>query len=111
MCSSPELSNKKLYSTFVRTYAQTSKLPDYLLLLLDRFKWTNVGILFEKAWLPTKDNIRKRLKLNGIKIRGEYELPDSDLLDRYPKVYTPQIRQTMEKIKDQARSKVSPVNV
>ena len=105
MCNSPELSNKKLYSTFVRTYAQASKLPKYLLMLLNKYKWRSVGILFDKAWLDTKDSIVKRLKLGKINIRVEEELPDSVLLDMNPKEYKNKVKQKMELIKDQARSK------
>lgn len=102
MCSSPELSNKKLYSTFVRTYAQTSKLPDFLLLLLEHFKWSNVGILYEEDWLALKDNIKKRLNMKRVNVRVEEDLPDDDVK---PGVYKSQILEKMKRIKDKARSK------
>ena len=107
MCSSPELSNKKLYSTFIRTYAQTTKLPDYLVLLLDRFKWKNVGILYmvDDSWLDTKDNIKKKLEVNGIKVRAEEQLPDASEWDRDPEGYKPQMKQKLKIMKDEARSK------
>ena len=102
----PELSNKKLYSTFVRTYAQTTKLPDYLLLLLAHFKWKNVGLLFEKTWLHTKDNIKKRLKLEGIRIRAEEQLADMDIVDAQSRAeYEPEMVRTMKLIKEKVRSK------
>ena len=105
MCSSPELSNKKLYSTFVRTYAQTSKLPDFLLLLLDHFKWSNVGILYENSWLALKDNIKKRLKMKEVNIRVEEDLPDFNQHDADPGAYNSQILEKMKRVKDKARSK------
>lgn len=106
MCSSPELSNKELYSTFVRTYAQTTKLADSLLLLLEKFSWTKVGILFEgiSNWIDIKDNMKKHLRLKRIEIRAEKELPRSDDFDERPDVYKPVIKQIMKDIKDQARS-------
>ena len=106
MCSSPELSNKELYPTFVRTYAQTTKLSDSVLLLLEKFGWTKVGILFEGTsnWIDIKDNIKKHLRLNEIELRAERELPKSDDFDRSPNVYKPVIKQILKDIKDQARS-------
>lgn len=103
----PELSNKKLYSTFVRTYAQTTKLPDYLLLLLAHFKWENVGLLFEETWLHIKDNIKKRLKLEGIRIRAEEQLPDMKIVDEAQsrEEYEPEMVRTMKLIKEKVRSK------
>ena len=107
MCSSPELSNKELYPTFVRTYAQTTKLSDSVLLLLEKFSWTKVGILFERTsdWINIKDNIKKHLRLKGIEIRAEKELPKSDDFDANPSMYKPVIKQILKNIKDQARSK------
>ena len=106
MCSSPELSNKKLYPTFVRTYAQTTKLSDSVLLLLEKFSWTKVGILFEGTsnWIDTKDNMKKHLRLKGIEIRAEKKLPKSDDFDKNPDKYMPVIKQILKDIKDQARS-------
>lgn len=105
MCSSPELSNKELYPTFVRTYAQTTKLSDSVLLLLEKFSWTKVGILFERTsdWINIKDNMKKHLRLKGIEIRAEKELPKSDDFDANPSMYKPVIKQILKNIKDQAR--------
>ena len=107
MCSSPELSNKELYSTFIRTYTQTTKLADSLFLLLEKFSWTKVGILFERTstWMDIKDNLKKYLGLKGIEIRIEKELPDSKKFDTDPDIYKPIVKQIMKEIKDQARSK------
>ena len=106
MCSSPELSNKELYPTFVRTYAQTTKLSDSVLLLLEKFSWTKVGILFEGTsnWIDIKDNMKKHLRLKGIEIRAEKKLPKSDDFDKNPNMYVPVIKQILKDIKDQARS-------
>jgi len=108
MCSSPELSNKELYPTFVRTYAQTTKLSDSVLLLLEKFSWTKVGILFEETsnWIDIKDNMKKHLRQKGIELRAEIELPKSDDFDMRPNIYRPVIKQILKDIKDQARSKL-----
>ena len=107
MCSSPELSNKGLYKTFVRTYAQTTKLSDSVLLLLERFSWTKVGILFEGTsnWIDIKDNMKKHLRLKGIELRVEKELPKSDDFDKNSSIHMPAIKKILKDIKDQARSK------
>lgn len=106
MCASTELSNKKLYSTFMRTYAQASKIPEYLAMLLQYYKWKNVGIMFtkKKKWLTRKEDIVKKLKLAKIKIRIEVELDDSYLFDVNETEYMKQVKQKLKLIKDQARS-------
>lgn len=108
MCSSPELSNKELYPTFVRTYAQTTKLSDSVLLLLEKFSWTKVGILFEGTsnWIDIKDNMKKHLRKKGIELRVEIELPKSGDFDMRPNIYKPVIKQILKDIKDQARSEL-----
>ena len=106
MCVSTELSNKKLYSTFMRTYAQASKIPEYLTMLLQYYKWKNVGLMFtkKKEWLTRKEDIVKKLKLAEIKIRIEVELDDSDLFEFNETEYMKQAKQKLKLIKDQARS-------
>ena len=65
-----------------------------------------MGILFEKTWLDRKDNIKKSLKLNGIRIRAEEQLPDADEIDSQDReVYEPKMVQTMKSIKEKVRSK------
>ena len=106
MCRSPELSNKELYPTFVRTFAQTTKLAESVLLLLERFSWTKVGILFEGTsnWKDIKDNMKKHLRLKGIEVRAEKEIPNSEDYDSNENKYKPVIKQILRDIKDQARS-------
>lgn len=106
MCVSTELSNKKLYSTFMRTYAQASKIPEYLTMLLQYYKWKNVGLMFtkKKEWLTRKEDIVKKLKLAKIKIRIEVELDDSDLFEFNETEYMKQAKRKLKLIKDQARS-------
>ena len=104
MCVSAELSNKKLYPTFMRTYAQASKVPEYLTMLLQKYEWKNVGIMFTKEWLITKDDIVKKLKLANIEIRIEVELPDWVLSNLKQTDYMQQVKQKLKLIKDKARS-------
>ena len=104
LCSSPELLNKELYSTFVRTYTQTTKLAESVWLLLKEFNWYKVGIAFEQLppWSNRKEDIVKFLKMRGVEIRIEREIPDeAQERENQPA----KIRQLMEEMKPQARSK------
>lgn len=102
LCSSPELLNKELYSTFVRTYTQTTKLAESVWLLLKEFNWYKVGIAFERLppWSNRKDDIVKFLKMRGVEIRIEREIPD-EVQERENQ--PAKIRQLMEEMKPQAR--------
>lgn len=102
LCSSPELLNKELYSTFVRTYTQTTKLAESVWLLLKEFNWYKVGIAFEQLppWSNRKDVIVKFLKMRGVEIRIEREIPD-EVQERENQ--PAKIRQLMEEMKPQAR--------
>ena len=104
LCSSPELLNKELYSTFVRTYTQTTKLAESVWLLLKEFNWYKVGIAFEQLppWSNRKEDIVKFLKMRGVEIRIEREIPD-EVQERENQ--PAKIRQLMEEMKPQARSK------
>ena len=105
LCRSPELSNKKLYSTFIRTYAQSTKIPEFLFKLLDYFKWTTVGILFEKAWINTFNDLKKKLK--EIVVRIEEQLPDSQNIVQHTEKYNQEVAEIMKRIKNDARSKLT----
>ena len=75
-------------------------------MLLQYYKWKNVGIMFtkKKKWLTRKEDIVKKLKLAKIKIRIEVELDDSLLFDVNETEYMKQVKQKLKLIKDQARS-------
>lgn len=78
------------------------------MLLLEKFSWAKVGILFEgtSTWMDIKDNLKKHLRLKGIEIRVEKELPNPAQFDARPEEYKPVVKQIMKDIKDQARSKL-----
>ena len=75
-------------------------------MLLQYYKWKNVGIMFtkKKKWLTRKEDIVKKLKLAKIKIRIEVELDDSLLFHVNETEYMKQVKQKLKLIKDQARS-------
>ncbi|PFX31878.1 Atrial natriuretic peptide receptor 1 [Stylophora pistillata] len=99
LCSSPELLNKELYSTFVRTYTQNTRLAESVWLLLKELKWYKVGIAYKGVppWVDRKDNIIKYLKMNGVEIRIERKIPPEDMK------YQAKVKKLMEEMKPQAR--------
>ncbi|XP_015762336.1 PREDICTED: guanylate cyclase 32E-like [Acropora digitifera] len=104
MCSSPELSDKKRYPTFVRTYAQSTKIPEFLYKLLAYFKWTTVGILYEEGnWMAARQDIKKYFKQKKIDIRIEEQLPDFNVFASSPKKYKKPIEDSMERLKHNSR--------
>lgn len=106
MCSSPELSDKKRYPTFVRTYAQSTKIPEFLYKLLAHFKWITVGILYEESnWMAAREDIKKYFKQKKIDIRIEEELPDFNLFAPSREKNEKRIEDIMERLKHNARSK------
>lgn len=106
MCSSPELSDKKRYPTFVRTYAQSTKIPEFLYKLLSHFKWTTVGILYEEGhWMAARQDIKKYFKQKKIDIRIEEKLPGFKEASNFPEKYKKPIEDSMERLKHDARSK------
>ena len=66
-----------------------------------------MGILFEKYWMRTKDDVKKYFERNDIKIRIEEQLPDTIDIDWKPKIYSPKLAETMKRVKENARSKFS----
>ena len=104
MCTNPEVSYKKLYSTFIRTFAIDTKLTPSLLSLLNYFNWKRVAIIYENVtkWIEMKTNTVKGLKANGITVALE-------LLTHHTALYRPQndsdyYRGILRKIKQEARS-------
>ena len=107
MCSNPEVSYKKLYPTFIRTFAIDTKLTPSLLSLLNYFNWKRVAIIYENVtkWIEMKTNMVKGLKANGITVAQE-------LLTHHTALYRPQndsdyYRGILRKIKQEARSMYS----
>lgn len=104
MCSSPELSDKKRYPTFVRTYAQSTKIPEFLYKLLSHFKWTTVGILYEEGhWMAARQDIKKYFKQKKIDIRIEEKFPSFQEASNFPEKYKKPIEDSMERLKHDAR--------
>ena len=105
MCSNPEVSYKKLYPTFIRTFAIDTKLTSSLLSLLKYYNWKRVAIIYENVtkWIEIKSNMVRRLRAKGITVALEMLTHPSA---RYkPENHTDNYRGIMRKIKEEARSK------
>ena len=104
MCSNPEVSYKKLYPTFIRTFAIDTKLTPSLLSLLKYFNWKRVAIIYENVtkWIEMKNNMVKRLRAKGITV--SQELLSHRLGEYRPRNHTDFFRDIFRKIKQEARS-------
>ncbi|XP_067043577.1 atrial natriuretic peptide receptor 1-like isoform X3 [Acropora muricata] len=103
MCSNPEVSYKKLYPTFIRTFAIDTKLTSSLLSLLKYYNWKRVAIIYENVtkWIEIKSNMVRRLRAKGITVALEMLTHPSA---RYkPENHTDNYRGIMRKIKEEAR--------
>ncbi|XP_020901343.1 atrial natriuretic peptide receptor 1 isoform X2 [Exaiptasia diaphana] len=103
MCSSPEVSDKKLYPTFARTFAIDTKLTPSLLSLLNYFKWKRVAIIYENVtkWIEMKDTIVKRLEEKQITIALQEMMSPSAVFR--PQNHSTMYRNILKKIKSEAR--------
>lgn len=106
MCSSPEVSDKKLYPTFARTFAIDTKLTPSLLSLLNYFKWKRVAIIYENVtkWIEMKDTIVKRLEEKQITIALQEMMSPSAVFR--PQNHSTMYKNILKKIKAEARSKL-----
>lgn len=104
MCGNPDVSYKKLYPTFIRTFAVDTKLTPSLLSLLNYFNWKRVAIIYENVtkWIEMKDNLATRLRVKGITVALEL-LTHHSVLYR-PKNHSDNYREIMRKVKEEARS-------
>ncbi|EDO33461.1 predicted protein, partial [Nematostella vectensis] len=79
MCSSPEVSNKKLYPTFARTFAVDTVLAPTVLSLLRYFSWKRVAIIYENVtkWIEMKETLIKKKAFEAVFILA-VKSPKSD---------------------------------
>ena len=104
MCSSPELSNKKLYPTFARTFAVDSQVTPSVVSLLKKFEWKIVAIIYENLtkWTDLKDSMKQQFKANGIEVSYE---GSTVVFAHYDLAMDNRFRKMMSEIKKKARSK------
>lgn len=105
MCSSPELSDKKLYPTFARTFAVDSQVTPSVISLLKKFNWKRVAIIYENLtkWIDLKDSMKHHFKNNGIKV--SYEGSTLVPFAHYTEKLDERFRKMMAEIRKTARSK------
>ena len=104
MCKEPELSNKKLYPTFARTYPGFKQLAPSLVALLKHFKWNKVALIEGHMFEDTGKFIKKTFAGEGIVTSHEvpFSIPKIDYNhgvgdNKFPSVF--------REIKEKARSK------
>lgn len=105
MCSNPEVSDKKLYPTFARTFAIDTKLTPSLLSLLNYFKWKRVAIIYENVtkWIEMKNQMVKSLEEKDITIA--LQLMMSPAAVYRPQNHSGMYKDILKRIKSEARSK------
>ena len=75
MCGDPELSDKRKYPTFARTYPVAKQLTPSLIALLKNYNWNTVALVYDDNFLETKNHIKKRFTKEHIAISYEASVP------------------------------------
>lgn len=108
MCSDAELSNKKKFPTFGRTFAVDSQVgPSVVSLLKYTYNWTRVAILYQDTtqWTSLKDHLVKEFKKTGIDVAKEYMIMNEALYNYNKLDAEAEFRAALRDLKDKARSK------
>ena len=105
MCQSPEVSDKRLYPTFARTFAVHTQVSPSLIAFLNHFKWKSVGILYEDLprWIEVKDYIVAMLHKNNITVRIQKAM--KHFMDYHSKNDSEIHMNIMSEVKAESRSK------
>ena len=105
MCSDPELSNKKKFPTFARTYPMTKQLTSALIALLKNFSWHTVALLTssEHKYEVTRRHVKENFSQKHITISYEAYVPS--VIEYVDKTWDIKFPKLLRKIKERARSK------
>lgn len=106
MCSSADLSDRRKYPTFARTFAVDSQVgPSVVSLLRSTYNWTRVAIIFQDStqWKSLKEHLVKEFEKYGIDVAHEYKVV-SEAFYFYLK-HEAEFRAALREIKEKARSK------
>ena len=106
MCSNPELSDKKEFPTFVRTFAvDTSVVPSLISLIKNTYGWKQVAVIYEDStqWKEIKGTLLKEFKRHNITVLAEEKTVKQDLY--YEKSSREEYKRAMRIVKEKARSK------
>ena len=105
MCSAAELSNKKKFPTFSRTFAVDNQVaPSIISLLKYTYNWTRVAVIVENTtkWMDLKDYLLEEFEKEGIDVAMEYTTVNNVL---YGSEHEAQFRDALKELKSKARSK------
>lgn len=106
MCSSADLSDRKKYPTFARTFAVDSQVgPSVVSLLRSTYNWTRVAIIYQNStqWKSLKEHLVKEFEKYDIDVAHEY-MVDSEAFYLHLQNET-DFRAALREIKKKARSK------
>ena len=111
MCSNHEVSDKKLYPTFARTFAVDRELTPSVYSLLKYFKWNRLAIVYENVtkWVEMKNYMVKTLREKGVNVTVELAMNQSAVYR--PQNHSERYRSLFKKIKAEARSKFIASNL
>ena len=108
MCSAAELSNKKKYPTFGRTFAVDSQVgPSLISLLKNTYNWSRVAVVCQNAtkWTSLKEHLLEEFETNGIVVAKEYVTVNPALYNK-DETYSEEFSAALRDIKQKARSKL-----
>ena len=105
MCSDPELSNKRKYPTFARTYPVAKQLTPSLIALLKNFNWHTVALITATGnkFEETRKHIKKKFDKQNIRISYEASVPT--VVDYKHDIWNEKFPRILNEIKSKARSK------
>ena len=113
MCSAAELSDKKKFPTFGRTFAVDSQVgPSLVSLLKNTYNWTIVAVVCQNAtkWTSLKDHLLEEFENNGVVVSREYLTVNPPTYNNDRK-YSEEFRAALRDIKQKARSKYMHVTI
>ena len=106
MCSAAELSDKKKFPTFARTFLVDSQVgPSLVSLLKHTYNWTRVAILYQDTtqWTSLKDHLLTEFKKNGIDVAQAHMIKNE--FNYRTLENEAEFRAALRDFKDKARSK------
>ncbi|CAH3039755.1 unnamed protein product [Pocillopora meandrina] len=103
MCSAAELSNKKKFPTFSRTFAVDNQVaPSIISLLKYTYNWTRVAIIVQNTtkWMDLKNYLVEEFEKERIDVAMEYTTVNPVL---YERKHEAQFRDALKELKSKAR--------
>ena len=106
MCSAAELSDKKKFPTFGRTFAVDSQVgPSLISLLKYTYNWTIVAVIYQNAtkWTTLNEHLMEEFETNGITVSREHVVVNPAIYNKDIR-HLEEFREALRDIKLKARS-------